>query len=246
MRLKACINGSRTRAQHPGIPVSAADLAAEAERVVAAGADAVHLHVKDDDGLDSLDSARMDAALAAVRRAVPGIPLGVTTGAWALRNPEQRVAAIRAWRTLPDFASVNWIEEGSDEVAAALLERGVAVEAGLWSVEAIEAWLASPSHQRCCRVLVEMIGPFSPGRTEADADVFLAMIGASSGRDVPVLLHGYERSCWPVLRHAAGRGLAVRIGLEDTLELPDGSRTVDNANLVRCAAQILREAGESR
>lgn len=213
--------------------------------MVAAGAHAVHLHVKDDDGRDTLDSARMDAALAAVRLAVPGTSLGVTTGAWALRNPQQRVAAIRAWNTLPDFASVNWIEEGSDEVAAALLERGIAVEAGLWSVDAIQAWLASPSHQQCCRVLVEMIEPYSAGATEAGADAFLEVIGNSSGRDVPVLLHGYADSCWPILRHAAGRGLAMRIGLEDTLELPDGTRTVDNAMLVQHAAQIIRDAPDS-
>lgn len=196
MRLKACINGSRTRAQHPGIPVSAADLAAEAKRVVAAGADAVHLHVKDDDGLDSLDSARMDAALAAVRRAVPGTPLGVTTGAWALRNPEQRVAAIRSWRTLPDFASVNWIEDGSDEVAAALLERGVAVEAGLWSVEAIEAWLASPSHQRCCRQDPAMDALLIDLQTAQDTD---------AKRDVLGQMQDLVNETAPVVTLGAGR-----------------------------------------
>lgn len=37
---------------------------------------------------------------------------------------------------LPDFASVNWHEDGADEVAAALLEIGVGVEAGLWHVDA--------------------------------------------------------------------------------------------------------------
>jgi uncharacterized protein (DUF849 family) len=55
-----------------------------------------------------------------------------------------------------------------------------------------------------------------------------------------VLLHGEGTSCWPALRHAARRGLATRIGLEDVLELPDGTPAPDNAALVRAATRVLR------
>jgi uncharacterized protein (DUF849 family) len=40
---------------------------------------------------------------------------------------------------------------------------------------------------------------------------------------------------WPVFAEAVRRGLAGRIGLEDTLVLPDGSPAAGNADLVRAA-----------
>jgi uncharacterized protein (DUF849 family) len=54
-----------------------------------------------------------------------------------------------------------------------------------------------------------------------------------------VLLHGLDESCWPLLEHAAARGVQTRIGLEDTLLLPDGSTADGNAALVSAAVQLL-------
>jgi uncharacterized protein (DUF849 family) len=54
-----------------------------------------------------------------------------------------------------------------------------------------------------------------------------------------VLLHGLNESCWPLLEHAGVRGVQTRIGMEDTLRLPDGSTAVDNAALVSAAVQLL-------
>ena len=48
--LKACLNGPRRPGAHPALPVTPTQLAADVPRVVAAGAGAVHLHVKDADG----------------------------------------------------------------------------------------------------------------------------------------------------------------------------------------------------
>lgn len=51
----------------------------------------------------------------------------------------------------------------------------------------------------------------------------------------PILLHGEGRSTWPALHLARERGLDARIGLEDTLTLPDGAPAPDNASLVAAA-----------
>jgi uncharacterized protein (DUF849 family) len=51
-------------------------------------------------------------------------------------------------------------------------------------------------------------------------------------------LHGEGPSTWPVLRAAVRRRLDTRIGLEDTLELPDGSPAADNAQLVAEAVAL--------
>jgi uncharacterized protein (DUF849 family) len=62
---------------------------------------------------------------------------------------------------------------------------------------------------------------------------------AAAGSPAPVLLHGLDESCWPLLEHAGVCGVQTRIGMEDTLKLPDGSVTPDNAALVAAAVQLL-------
>jgi uncharacterized protein (DUF849 family) len=149
--LTACLNGARRPAAHPALPVTAAQLAADAARVAARGAGAVHLHVKDDAGADTLAAGPLAEVLPAVRARVPGLPVGVTTGAWAAPDPAGRLAAVRSWTVLPDSASVNWHEPGAEEVAALLLDHGVGVEAGLWTPEAVRAWRASHLRDRWTR-----------------------------------------------------------------------------------------------
>src|SRR5258706_318774 len=70
------------------------------------------------------------------------------------------------------------------------------------------------------------------------ADGLLSQVMAAGSR-APVLLHGLDESCWPLLEHAGVRGVQTRIGMEDTLHLPDGSTAVDNAALVSAAVHLL-------
>ncbi|MFE9192415.1 3-keto-5-aminohexanoate cleavage protein [Micromonospora sp. NPDC007208] len=230
--LKACLNGGRGRQAHPAVPLTAAELAADAARCAALGVAAVHVHPRDETGAESLRPAVVAAALSAIRTARPGLPVGVSTGAWISPDPAARVAAVRAWSVLPDFASVNAHEAGAEAVAAALHERGVLVEAGLWTLDAVAAyrrWRVSAG-----RVLVECMAE--------DVAVALAdasrIIAALPGDAPSVLLHAEGPATWPVLAEAVRRGLDTRIGLEDTLALPDGSPAADNAALVAAAVAV--------
>lgn len=232
--VKACINGARTPDQHPDLPVTPEQLAAAALAVHEAGAKAVHLHPKSADGVDSLDLDIVAAAVTAVRHAVPGLPLGVTTGYWALPDERKRLRAVDAWTVLPDFASVNWHEPGSEKLAKLLLSKGVGVEAGIFHADAAAAWAASEVAEHCLRVMIELQGD---GDT-ATADDLLDRVAAANS-PAPVLLHGLDESCWPLLEHAGRRGVQTRIGLEDTVHLPDGSLTPDNAALVSAALDLL-------
>jgi hypothetical protein len=72
----------------------------------------------------------------------------------------------------------------------------------------------------------------------AVADEFRAWVIAA-GSPAPVLLHGLDESCWPLLEHAGVCGVQTRIGLEDTLTLPDGSTAPDNGALVAAAVRLL-------
>ena len=232
--VKACINGARSPDQHPDLPVTPEQLAAAALAAHQAGAKAVHMHPKTAEGVDSLLPEHVDAAVAAVRHAAPGLPLGVTTGLWALPDPEARLRAVDGWTVLPDFASVNWHEPGADELADLLLTKGVGVEAGLFHADAVTAWAASEFATHCMRTMIEL----GPDGDVATADDLLSQVVAV-GSPAPVLLHGFDESCWPLLEHAGARGVQARVGMEDTLRLPDGSTTPDNAALVSAAVQLL-------
>ena len=111
--LKACLNGKRTRAEHPAVPVTPAELASSAAAAVAAGAEAVHLHARNPAGTESVQAADIGAAVAAVRQACPDTPVGVSTGLWITGgDPATRQAGVAGWAALtaaerPDFASVN-------------------------------------------------------------------------------------------------------------------------------------------
>jgi uncharacterized protein (DUF849 family) len=244
VRLKACLNGDREVSEHPAIPVTPDGIAAAAAAAVAAGADAVHVHPRDGDGLESLSGADIGAAVSAVRRACPGVPVGVSTGLWMANGDlARRLDLVAGWASLddvsrPDFASVNLSEPGSAELAKTVVEAGVGVEAGVWSVTDAER-LAELSAVPWVRVLVELgLAPTREAATDADviaeADRILAAV-AATGVPAPVLLHGEQSSCWPVLRHAGRLRLATRIGLEDTLTGPSGEPVADNADLVRLA-----------
>ncbi len=241
MFLKACLNGSRLPAEHPRLPTTPAAIAADAARVVAAGADAVHLHVKDQDGADTLDGEAMSTVLEAVRSVVAGVPIGVTTGAWASPDPDDRLQRIRQWSTQParpDFASVNWHEAGADEIAHALLSMAVGVEAGLWHHDGVDAWARSPYRDDCCRILLELPDDLGAAATVVEADRLVEHVRIVAHPAVPLLLHGEGSSCWPAVDHALRIGLQARIGLEDVLVLPDGSPAVDNAALVTAARSL--------
>lgn len=232
--VKACINGARTPQEHPDLPVTPEQLAAEAVAAHGAGARAVHMHPKTADGTDSLLAEHVDAAVAAVRHAAPGLPLGVTTGFWALPDADARLRAVDGWTVLPDFASVNWHEPGSEDLARLLLSKGLGVEVGIFHAEAAESWAASEIAQHCMRVMIEL----TADGDIATADDLLSQVMAADS-SAPVLLHGLDESCWPLLEHAGVRGVQTRIGMEDTLKMPDGSTASGNAALVTAAVQLL-------
>ena len=52
-----------------------------------------------------------------------------------------------------------------------------------------------------------------------------------------------QQGAWPLLEIALRRGYDVRIGLEDTLYLPDGHLAADNAQLVAAAHERAAQAG---
>lgn len=238
-RIKVCLNGGRRSEEHRPIPVTPAELAEAAVPAIAAGAEAVHMHPRDERGIESLAAADIGAAVLAVRHACPSTPIGVSTGLWITGNdPLARLAAVNAWSGLPvshrpDFASANISEPGFPTLVQTLLSLGIAVEAGVWSTSDAGILAASGLAAQCIRLLVEVIDVPANAAAGVAAGILARLDALHLPR--PRLLHGEEEATWPLVALAGQLGLATRIGLEDTTTGPSGEPIRDNAELVRLA-----------
>lgn len=239
--VKACVNGTRSRAEHEAVPMFPHELAAEAQRAVAAGAGALHVHPRRADGSETLDAEACGGAIQAIRAACPGVPVGLSTGVWIEGDPAGRLAQVARWARRPDFVSVNVSEPGTPDLCGLLVTKRIGIEAGLWTVADAEAFVRSGLAERCLRILIE---PRESDALEAiaTADAIVAVLDRHGIR-LPRVLHGEGRPAWAVLEAALERGYDVRIGFEDTLELPDGTRAVDNGSLVAAAVRIVEQHG---
>jgi uncharacterized protein (DUF849 family) len=234
--LQCALNGTRAPGEHDALPVTPEQLARDAQAVVEAGAAALHLHPRGEDGRESLSPAACDAAVAALREAVPDTELSLSTGLWITGGDvAQRLELVRGWSELPDCCSLNVAEEGWRELGELLAERGVWIEAGLFAPHHPEQLADSGLAAHCRRALVEP--------QETAPEIAATTAGAIDGNllrhhvDLPQLHHGMDQTAWAVLDAADRRDRELRIGLEDTLWLPDARRAGSNAELVAAARE---------
>ena len=214
MRLQACLNGAKTPAPPSG---GAADRGRARPRRRGGpprrAPRSLHIHPRDAQGRESLAAADVAAALTAVREAAPGMPVGISTGGWIAPGGPARLAPMRTWTVLPDYVSVNIHEPEAESIVALMQARGIGVEAGIWTRAAAARFVASRTPRYSLRILVEMTAE-DPEAAAAEAEAVLRMLD-DAGIAVPILLHGEGGSVWPMVRMAAERGLATRVGLED-------------------------------
>jgi uncharacterized protein (DUF849 family) len=216
--LQACLNGSRTAEEHPALPLTAARLAEDAADVAALGVTSVHIHPRDVIGAPTLVGPEVATTIATVRAAVPGIEISVSTNV-----PGNRTTLIASWGPLaagrPDIASVHVGEPGWRELAHALHQVNVAVELVVEGPAQLED-------------LPRGITRITVTATEQTAETLLRQVEPLG---LPILLHGRNDAAWPVFTYAATLEHHVRMGLEDTLHMPDGRTAKTNAELIAMA-----------
>jgi uncharacterized protein (DUF849 family) len=203
------------------------------------------VHPRDASEDETLEADAVLAAVRAIRSAVPQVPVGVTTGIWTVDgDPARRLQLVSGWTgdDRPDFASVNLSEPGAETLAASLTELGIAVEAGVWTAEDAERLAASDFGRTVIRILIEPrdSSPDAAVATAAQAEETLGRHGLQA----PRVHHGYGIATWHVIRAARRLGRDIRVGLEDTVVLPDGSTATGNGELVAVAARLAAEAGQ--
>lgn len=214
--VQCAMNGSWFHHDHPDVPVTLDEIVADAAACQRAGAASVHVHPRrPGDGIETLAGDVHDAVVAAVRRAACGLEISCSTQEDIdLGGLPDRHAAVRAWRTPPDLVTLNLSEDGAVELATTLLDRGIGIEAGLFTPADAETLLAAPWAARVHRVLVEVIfehDDVSAVQLAREIDSLVAPLGR------PRLWHGDARANWAVVDAGAAEGVDVRVGLEDTI-----------------------------
>lgn len=240
MRIVACLNGDRRPGAHPSLPVSPDQLAADAHAAVAAGATEIHVHPRGASGAESLEPQAVGVLMQTLRREGPDVPISVTTSLSAESDPWRRYDLVQRWAAsaLPDAATVNLHEPGSVDLVHLLNDRRVRVEAGVWTVDAARILVATGVE--VAAVLVEPTHANTQDALANAADIEAVL--DRSGPDAPRMLHGTDATAWPLLEAALAAGRDIRIGLEDTLRLPDGADAEDNAELVAHAVALASAA----
>ncbi|WP_024278139.1 3-keto-5-aminohexanoate cleavage protein [Xanthobacter sp. 126] len=240
-------NGAtRTKTDHPALPMSAGELARNAAEIVEAGAALIHIHVRDADGRHLLDADAYREATAAIRREVGDrlVVQATSEAAGRYKAPEQ-IAVVRAVR--PEAVSLalrEIIPDAAHEAAAAdffawLRRERMLVQIILYSAEEVLRYQALKGRG----VLGDgedfplfVLGRYTSGQVSTPADLvpFLATAGTPPRLWAMCAFGPKENACATV---AAGLGGHVRVGFENNLFAPDGSVAQNNAAQVRRAAE---------
>ena len=242
-------NGARrTKADHPELPITPAEIAREAAACAEAGATVLHVHVRDADGRHSLDPDLYRAAIDAVR-AVLGerIVIQITTEAVGRYPPAEQMRVVRKLR--PEAVSLALGElVPSDEAPADtaaflgwLRRERIAPQYILYSPEDVTRF-----HELRRRGVIPqrrpfalfVLGRYADGREARPEDMLPYLAAQDAGCPWSLCAFGpREGAC---VLTAAGLGGHVRVGFENNLWLADGRLAASNAELV---AQVAAGAG---
>ncbi len=234
--IKIALNGARPKNECEFIPNTPAEIKKEVLKLFHLGFLIFHIHIYDNSGRESLAMKDVKEVVGSLREISPDIQLGISTGDWIEPDFSKRINYIRNWRVIPDFASVNIVEENSIEVAEELIKREIKVEAGLTDTESAEKFVKSGIVNECVRILIE---PQEQSINDALSTVEkIEAILDQYKINLNRLLHGFDETAWGLIKEAFKRGYDTRIGLEDTIFLPSGKKASSNLELTEEALKI--------
>ena len=243
--LQVTANGPYGKETHPAMPVTLDELLVELAACFAAGADGVHLHVRDDLDAETLDPRHVYETCAQVRQLAAdsrqSVEIGLTTGAWIVPDVAERIAMIREWEGV-DCATVNLSEPCFEQVMAALQDAGIGIDVGLWAPQEIDWFVASGFVPLVQRVSIEL-APGEPYFLAGDPLTVAASVNQTldeAGSTCRRLTHGMGAWTWPLVEDAFRRGHDTRVGFEDSILLPSGRKAQSNAELVVAARELAK------
>jgi uncharacterized protein (DUF849 family) len=245
-------NGARkTKHDHPGLPITADELADCAESILAAGASVMHVHVRDERQAHSLDVERYRAATAAIRERVGDeMIIQVTTEACGIYRAGQQMSMVRELG--PEAVSLALAELCPDEESEAraadfyswLQAEHIMVQHILYSLDELRRFAELRNKgvipDRRPFVLV-VLGKYASDLTGDPHE--LGAFADAIARDITWAVCCFGSTEREAAATAAASGGHARVGFENNLLLTDGSVAPDNAALVSQAVIAVKESG---
>jgi 3-keto-5-aminohexanoate cleavage enzyme len=240
-------NGARKgHAEHPNLPLTAEALATDARACQAAGAQAIHMHVRDNAGRHTLDASRYISAAEAVRRLTgPEFVVQITTEAVGMFKPHEQIAVVRAVR--PEAVSIatkELLPDTSAEADAAELYRWahaqrIAVQHIVYAANEFDYLLDLMKRGIIPGIRHSVIFPLGRYAAAQESDPaelapFVTKVqdnGGAARFDWWVCAFGASETASLVA--AAAMGGHCRIGFENSFINADGSRANSNAERIK-------------
>jgi uncharacterized protein (DUF849 family) len=244
--------GRKTKAECPGLPITAEELARTAAECVERDAAMLHLHVRDSEGVHLLDAEAYRGAISRICAAVGDrLVVQITSESMGRYSPAEQMAVVLD--TNPEAASFALRElapERKDErLFCAFLER----------LKSLRVWpqiiLYTPEEaQRLAAMQKQGLIPFEQVAVLYVLGRFSLLRRAAPSDLLPFLAPDMPRfASWSVCafgRREAGCVVAgallgghVRVGFENNVALPGGEQAASNADLVGAAARALGDLG---
>jgi uncharacterized protein (DUF849 family) len=235
------------KADAPGLPVTLDELVSTAEACEAAGAALVHVHIRDDQARPTLDLGRLRDTVAALRERTT-LVVQLSTGG-AVTDPfEHRLRVLDAE---PDSCSLTCgtVNFGDDVFSnpwsfmVELYQRTQAQQVvpefelfDLGHVAALHRLLDTYGEPFGGRIHCDLVMGVPGGMPGTAATLVAAVQALPEGATWSAT--GVGRTTLPVALAALASGGHLRVGMEDTLTFSKGQPVVDNAQLVRRAAEL--------
>lgn len=239
-------NGARKgHAEHRNLPITVDEIVKDAVACQAAGAQAIHMHVRDNEGRHSLDAVRYLTAMEAVRRSTgPDFTIQITTEAVGMFKPHEQIAVVRTLQ--PEAVSIatkELIPDPSEEAAAGALyqwayTQRIAVQHIVYAAEEFDRLLDLINRgiiPGARHSVIFPLGRYANAQESNPAEIvpFVAKVQQNGGA---------ERFHWWVCAFGAAETAALvataalgghcRIGFENSFTNADGSRADNNAERI--------------
>jgi 3-keto-5-aminohexanoate cleavage enzyme len=242
-------NGARrSKLDHPAIPLSSAEIAAEAERCADAGAALLHLHVRDANGGHSLSPDAYRSAIDAIRRRIgERLVLQITTESCGIFDLDTQMAAVLDVKPpAASFALREFIPNPSDEPRArdffaAVRELGTAPQFILYEpseVDRLRDLMSAGVIPFSTPSVLFVLGRYAAGPSPEPASLlpFLARWGDTE----PWTVCSFGPSELRVAAAAIALGGHIRVGFENNTQRPDGSSLASTAEQVSAVVALAR------
>lgn len=248
-------NGARrTKADHPALPTTAAELAATAAACLDAGAAAIHLHVRDAQGRHVLDAELYREAIAAVRaRTGAAMAIQITTESVGRYSPTEQMDLVRKLRPAAVSMALRELLTGGEAGPSAFYiwasDQRIAVQHILYDRADLDRF--AELRRRGLRPesrpqLLFVLGRYALNQESRpqDLDAFLEGLDHHGLRDEAVWsVCAFGRGETAALAAAIEAGGHVRVGFENSLWNADGSVARDNAERVATIADLAKRIG---